>query len=602
MKLEAFITRIRQTRWVPEVFSLLGGMLFFQRLWYFAHHLPSVIDEGMYLHKGFLFASGRFLPYQDFGPWTDHMPLSFYIPGFTQLLFGLGFRTGRYYAIGLAILLLLGLWIVAKRLGGKWWATFAVWVFALNPVLTQIYSAAASQVLAGTLLVWVLVFGLGKDRPQWQLLLSIALASILFLSRINMLPVPAILIVYYYIQHGKRTAILSASLAAVIILAVHLALWPNILKMWGEIFPIFLESYAMPTSGAKAYEPDFSFVSRIVSFFSGVRFHFVSIFGFIISILTWKSIREHENYARYVDFLFIFILYTVLISIHAAASVVLSYCVSCFPNYMAFFSALGVLLLPFSAPHLFRRANQIKPSLAFSLILILFLGILFGAKGGLFPRMITLITNLVQRLPIPGRFNFIFGILIAVISIAVTLGMIIWITRWLQQGLKNSSYSHSINYGALLLITFMVIGWLLSPTFIFSEGHRGDLCASDVIASFEDAGEHLSDLIPDGSKLYWRVSTPVPLLYLPNASLFPSQLSGAYSMRIGGNPDELEAYGFWNDALGEKWILEADYYLTDQAFDGFPPEVNPDEFSELESTAPGVNCRDGVSIRIFERN
>lgn len=607
MKLDALITKLRQTRWVPEIVAILGGLVFFQRLWHFAHRLPSVIDEGMYLHKGFLFVSGRYLPYQDFGPWTDHMPFSFLIPGYTQLLFGLGIRTGRYYAVGLAMLLLLGVWIISKRLGGKWWAGLAVWVFALNPVLAQMYSAAASQVLAATLLVWVLVFGLGKDRPSWQLLLSISLATVLFLSRINMLPVPVLLLLYFYFQHGRKSAVYAAIVSAVIVLTVHLAFWPDILKMWAEVIPSemlpFLEPFAMPESGAKAYEPDFTFNSRIVSFFSGVRFHFVSIVGFILALLSWKSIREHEKKDHFIDFTFVIILYTILISTHATASVVLSYCVSCFPNYMGFFSALGVILLIYSAPHLFTRTHQIKPWLAYILILLLFVGILFGAKGGLLPRMISFLTTLVRRLPIPaGRFSFAVGAVIAAASFVLILALIILIARWLQPRLEGRGRIESGNFGSLLLITFLVIGWLLSPTYVFSEGHRGDLCGGDVITSFEEIGDHLSTVIPPGSQVYWRVSTPVPLLSIPDVELFPSQLSGAYSMRIGGNPEELEPYGFWNDAMGAHWIQDTDYYLTDQVQEGFPSEISPEDFTEIESTPSGLNCRPGVSIRIFKRN
>ena len=77
-----------------------------------------MLDEGLYLYKGFLYASGRYWPFQDFGPWTNHMPLAFLIPGWIQRLVEPGLRTGRLYALALAALFLLAVWILARRLGG----------------------------------------------------------------------------------------------------------------------------------------------------------------------------------------------------------------------------------------------------------------------------------------------------------------------------------------------------------------------------------------------------------------------------------------------------------------------------------------------------
>jgi hypothetical protein len=54
------------------------------------------------------------------------MPLAFLIPGFAQVLFGPGLRTGRYLAIVLGGLMLLGLYLSTRRLAGKWWAAGVV--------------------------------------------------------------------------------------------------------------------------------------------------------------------------------------------------------------------------------------------------------------------------------------------------------------------------------------------------------------------------------------------------------------------------------------------------------------------------------------------
>ena len=93
----------------------------------------STIDEGLYQYKGYLFASGTYQPFQDYGPRTQYAPFSYLIPGAVQLVFGPSLLTGRLFGVITGILALVGLWLVACRLGGYWWGAAAVWATALNP-------------------------------------------------------------------------------------------------------------------------------------------------------------------------------------------------------------------------------------------------------------------------------------------------------------------------------------------------------------------------------------------------------------------------------------------------------------------------------------
>ena len=78
--------------------GLAGLVYFLYRALAFAESLPTIVwDESMYLYKGYLFATGRYQPFEDFGPWTNQLPVSFLIPGYIQKWFGPGMRTGRMY-------------------------------------------------------------------------------------------------------------------------------------------------------------------------------------------------------------------------------------------------------------------------------------------------------------------------------------------------------------------------------------------------------------------------------------------------------------------------------------------------------------------------
>ena len=197
MSSEHTIRRWLQTPWLAEALAGIGGLWYTLQLWGFAHLQESVLDEGAYLYKGYLFASGQYIPYQPYGPWTNHTPLAFLIPGAIQLVFGPGIRTARYASIVMAVLMLLGVWILARRFGNRWWAAAAVWALALNPAMLKAYSTAVSQGLVACMLVWTLVLVMGERRPLWQIVLGSGLAGLMVMTRINMLPVLPLLPLLY---------------------------------------------------------------------------------------------------------------------------------------------------------------------------------------------------------------------------------------------------------------------------------------------------------------------------------------------------------------------------------------------------------------------
>src|SRR5512134_3535114 len=85
--------------WLPEVLSLAGVFVYLLQAIEIARTRTSFLDEGMYLYKGWLFLSGLQVPYADYGVQTNHSILSYLIPGASQMWFGRGLDTGRYFMI-----------------------------------------------------------------------------------------------------------------------------------------------------------------------------------------------------------------------------------------------------------------------------------------------------------------------------------------------------------------------------------------------------------------------------------------------------------------------------------------------------------------------
>src|SRR5436190_18535381 len=77
---------------LAEGISLASFFFYCIELWRYAHIQFSVLDEGLYLYKGWLYATGEYAPFQDYGPWTNQMPLAFLIPGWVERIFGPGLQ------------------------------------------------------------------------------------------------------------------------------------------------------------------------------------------------------------------------------------------------------------------------------------------------------------------------------------------------------------------------------------------------------------------------------------------------------------------------------------------------------------------------------
>jgi hypothetical protein len=637
------------------VLAGIGGVFFTVQSWIYAHTQASLLDEGAYLVTGYLFASGSYRPFQDYGPWNNQMPLSFLIPGFFQVLFGPGLRTGRYLAILLGVLMLVGLWLAARRLGGAWWAAGAVFAMAANPAVIKMYSVMASQVIIACLLVWTLALTLGENRPLWQLLLGGILAASMALARLNLIPVLPLLLGYIFWQHGRQAGIWAGLAGIAVLLGGHALIWPGVLRMWAAWIPTglapFLETWRSP-AGTPVWNPIVGLENRLLSFLFGFRFHFLPLVGVLAALFLWPRRAEWQSESRFRASVFLAVLFIVLFLAHAWASLGINtqtydalgrnYCVFCFPVYLAFFSALGILLVVSSAGS-WRRMLPGWLQLAIAgLVVILSLGLGYSAFDTLgdiwldwrVPRLRTLFTTgelLPGYVPLweylknnAGlAYNQARRLLPALAGLAVGLGILATAlvagrTGRREKKDRDSSAAKEISgfrpagvnsnpgFGPLALVLFLLAGWFLSPSPALGAGYRNYDCGGDMIHSFETVGKELADSIPAGSKVYWQGGlSPAPLLYLRGIEIYPPQLNAGYSFRIGGEPDELLRYGFWNQEIAEGWLGDSDFVLVQERFyEGWLKDVleEPGRYAKVKLTPSTLPCRDDARIYVFRRD
>ena len=566
-----------------DLLSAAGILVFVIQVGINAHFQVPVLDEGLYLYKGFLFVTGRYQPFQDYGPLTNQMPFAFIIPGVVQFLFGPGLRVGRYFAILLSTLMILGLWLVSRRLTNPWLAAPTVWVFALIPAATRMYSMAISEGMIACLLVWVLVLTLGEKRRLWQLVLGSILAGLIVMIRINMLPLLPLLCLYILWQHGWKAAAWATLACALTVIISHMLYWPNILRLWAywlpeKFFP-FLRAWQPPSEASPFWDPIVPLNIRIDSFLEAVRLFFVPIFGALVAWVLWPQKSHWKSPAYYRMAVFLSLLFIALLGLHAWASLSQNYCVFCFPIYTSFFAGLGLLLVTITIISWQFQLSGWRQIFAGIVVFGFFLAVGYLRIPNYFIKNILKIQ--VPRIRslhfIPGnaqlwqvisnKFNLDYEVQISISAVLIPVlfgllccGLSILIAWLIPRLNKHLPGNHSA--GSSVLIFILLAGWILSPTIWFGNGYHRYDCTEDILAADERVGEALRKVIPPQAKIFWRGISPETLLQIPQTIIYPPQLNGDYSYRLGGEEDELLRYGWWNQALGLKWVEEADYILV----------------------------------------
>jgi len=628
---ERFV-HMRSIPWISGLLSLLGGSIYFLQARTYAHTLASMIDEAAYLYKGYLFAIGRYVPFQDYGFWTNKAPLSFLIYGYVQTWFGTGLRTGRYFAIFVGLLMLLGLWIVARRMGGRWWGTLAVWIVAVNPWIIKDYTLACTQVILACLLTWILVLGLGMKRNLWQIILAGILSGVLIMTRQNLLPVVPLLIFYFFWQHGRKAGWLATLASGVVLIGIHALFWPNILQLWTPWLPQsltpFLDPWRELSGSVSVVGEGVSTLGRLLAFFQGYRFHFIALLGTTLTYIFWVRRKKWKSDFDFRTAFFVSALFGVLWLSHAWASLGRNVCVWCYAEYISFFTPLGIILLVVSLSSWEKKHSPLRTAALILFILALATGLGYSAYEdvSLTNTINSILTTHVPRMrnlhffpgdvPIWGvlankyGWDYLesYGVMRRVIPTAIGLGagiIIIMLALLLFYVILKKLRLFIFSFELFAGLIFLITGALFSSTLFLGGGRFAYDCGGDVIALYESSGAQLASLIPPGSKVYWdsTSSGSSMLLYLPGIQVFPPQINGQFGYRMGGDPDSLLRAGLWNDELAAQWIQAADVIVIKKPpiFPLWEDYISLDDYDVYQIQQPLSSCRSESSLNVYLR-
>lgn len=182
-------------------------------------------DEGGYAYGGWLVWAQGWLPYRDF--FTRVPPLSYYIYGIPQVIFGPSLLVARLTSAALAGLSLGLAAVVARRLAGAWAAVATVWLFAVSAVVMSYHFHAMAVGVTGCFVTLTLCGLTWQSRPVPGVYLAAAAVALMLLSRHDTAPVAAAVVIYIARWHPapRRHRGLALALAAALIAAVMVPLY-----------------------------------------------------------------------------------------------------------------------------------------------------------------------------------------------------------------------------------------------------------------------------------------------------------------------------------------------------------------------------------------
>ena len=645
--IERMRTFLKNKPWLPFVLGGLGFLLYLWLTWHLSQTLGvSSLDESMYAYKGYLFASGKYAPYQDYGPSTNHMPLAFMIPGWVQLWFGPGMGTVRVFAFLTGALMLAGICLAFYRLGGAWWAAGAAWLFALNPSWQEIFSQGLTQGLVSAFLAWSFVFLLGRERKTWQLALAAGLAALAVMTRINIAPVLGLMLLFIFWQHGWQKGLYASLAGAAVGIIVLAVFWPGVLKFISGWIPEGLLGFVEPYRSSWSQQhvsDDFSYFpidwfddrnseqwNGVNALFESFHLNLVPYLAGLGTLVFWPKKKDWPgDLYRFRLSLFLLVAWWVMVGFHMWVALSGTSCpFFCLSGYFSFFNILALLLLPAALPYWWSARVAVWRRLVG-------LAVLFGVVGGALKiagfrmrrvrgRWIALMDVQIPRLkdgriiwgetgPLRGIFEAKLGLSYRTLTDVVPqylywillVLLVFGVTALLFKIFKKRA-GFTGAYAGFALLAFLSAAVVLSPTPVFYSDTAFVKCSDSVVDSHEVVGAEMAALFPEGAQVYWEVTSNMLLLYLPQVEIFPPQLNTSFNFvddSLPGEQDEIYRFGYWDKYLQADLLEEAEYFvISGERYDRWEDVLTSGIYSRVDTTSPYELCREkDTMVYVFLR-
>jgi hypothetical protein len=341
------------------------------------------------------------------------------------------------------------------------------------------------------------------------------------------------------------------------------------------------------------------------------RLHFVTLISPVVVWLLWPFRKGFRLTARMRAAIFLSVLLIVLLGAHMQASIGGGFCISCILLYVGYFDFIGFLLLVVAFRFLVRDLSTFRRTIILIFIAVTILSIGSTTHEDLSSAFARVMIERLDRvflwnallnqtgLPHLLLFRSTFVLLVSLLIVILFAVGLLWTRRFYRD---RQLWLRKV--GIIGLHALLILGLILSPTKVLGKGNDFFDCdGSNVLASYERAGEYLRELIPPGSQVYWDGRINAILLYLPDVKIYPAQLNHNHSFFVGGDGDTLLRSGLWNDVLARQWLDEADYVLVEAGLqqDWVMEILESGKYVKLKGSPKAERCRWQSAILVFKR-
>jgi hypothetical protein len=303
----------------------------------------------------------------------------------------------------------------------------------------------------------------------------------------------------------------------------------------------------------------------------------------LVGFIYWiqKSHRKHtEKYRLALMLFFSFILLWIG---HAWASLANNYCVYCYSPYFSFFSVLGLILGVMTLAEWTHSVKKWTEWCLIGLIILFIVGcVFFSLSGNVWLQVMRTEVHKMNGLQVENatiqiwklisdKFSIDYSVLLEKYdtvfgNVKIIVGLVMCLFASISAGvwvIVHKGKNQGASFGKIFVVSVLIVISIFNAFINWNDIVINNKGCGDIIDEIESTGEALKQYVKSEELVYWDGGNlALPLIYITGIKIFPALLNGAYSHRIGGDGQELQKYGFWNDALAESWKEEAAVLLV----------------------------------------
>jgi 4-amino-4-deoxy-L-arabinose transferase-like glycosyltransferase len=227
----------------------LGVVVLAIQLSVYPFTVPTHVDEGSYSFYGYNAVTGYYPMYKQGGPWFQHPPMAYVIPGITHALLGKGFYAIRIISALLAGVMVLLTYRLARKLGGPHAALINLWLLVGQAESIRYYCLGGPLPFVAMCIVAAVLSYSSDIKSPYREVLAIFFASLAMMTRTNMCYTWGVVVLFaVFTQERWSHRVVSIVVSIVFPGIFIIAFWPELAAslLQHHLLPVWVREWLIP--------------------------------------------------------------------------------------------------------------------------------------------------------------------------------------------------------------------------------------------------------------------------------------------------------------------------------------------------------------------